>query len=439
MASLVNDPCGKRRIVFVNKDGDRKTIYLGKFSKALAKEIKMQVEAINANLIAGYPNDGATAEWLGKIGDTLHAKLAGVDLVPPRQPTEAPEQVRLVVFLDSYIAGRTDIKPRTLINLEACKTRLVEFFGRDRALDSITAGDAKDWDISLKARYAKGTIGRTIKRAKQFFQAAIDKELIGKNPFAKIKPPSQVNESRKHFVTLEDARKVLDACPDAEWKLLFALSRFGGLRCPSEHLALTWADVDWARNKFRVVSSKKEHLDGGGVRWVPIFPELRPYLEAVFFDPVTEGAVHVIRRYRDENQNLRTQLNRIIRRAGLEPWPKLFQNLRATRETELAKIHPLHHVCYWIGNTERIAQKHYLQVTDEDFTNAAQKHSAPYSALLAKTAQKTAQHGTRTEHAQNEKTPEKPGFSEETSEFCEENRYPQGDSNPCLSLERAMS
>src|SRR5262249_1199243 len=149
------------------------TIYLGKFSKALAKEIKTQVETINANLIAGYPNDGATADWLGKIGDTLHAKLAGVDLVPPRQPTEAPEQIPLGAFLDSYIAGRTDIKPRTRINLEACKTRLVEFFGRGKALEAITAGDAKAWEISLKARYARGTIGRTLKRAKQFFQAAI--------------------------------------------------------------------------------------------------------------------------------------------------------------------------------------------------------------------------------------------------------------------------
>jgi hypothetical protein len=91
---------------------------------------------------------------------------------------------------------------------------------------------------SLKARYAKGTIGRTIKRAKQFFQAAVDRELIGKSPFAKIKAPGQANEARKFFVTREAAYKVLEACPDAEWRLLFALSRFGGLRCPSEHLAL---------------------------------------------------------------------------------------------------------------------------------------------------------------------------------------------------------
>ena len=35
-------------------------------------------------------------------------------------------------------------------------------------------------------------------------------------------------------------------------------------------------------------------------------------------------------------------MHRIIRRAGLTPWPKPFQNLRSTRETELAETYPLH-------------------------------------------------------------------------------------------------
>ena len=41
------------------------------------------------------------------------------------------------------------------------------------------------------------------------------------------------------------AYKVLEACSEAQWRLLFALSHFGGLRCPSEHLALTLDAVDW--------------------------------------------------------------------------------------------------------------------------------------------------------------------------------------------------
>jgi integrase len=47
-------------------------------------------------------------------------------------------------------------------------------------------------------------------------------------------------------------------------------------------LALKWSDVDWERNRFRVTSPKTEHHEGKGERWVPIFPELRPFLEEAF-------------------------------------------------------------------------------------------------------------------------------------------------------------
>ena len=48
---------------------------------------------------------------------------------------------------------------------------------------------------------------------------------------------------------------------------------------------------------------------------MPIFPELRPFLLEVF-EQAEPGTTHVITRYRDRNSNLRTQLHRIIRKAG---------------------------------------------------------------------------------------------------------------------------
>ena len=59
----------------------------------------------------------------------------------------------------------------------------------------------------------------------------------------------------------------------------------------------------------------------------------------------TASTEPIITRYRSAAQNLRTTFEKIIRRAGLEPWPKLFQNLRSTRETELAETFPIHVVC----------------------------------------------------------------------------------------------
>jgi len=117
-----------------------------------------------------------------------------------------------------------------------------------------------------------------------------------------------------------------------------------------------------------VPSPKREHI-GRASRAIPLFPELRSLLLSVF-DQAPEGSVYVVTRYRQKNSNLRTQLNGIIKTAGLEPWPKFFHNLRATRQTELAETMPGHVVCAWLGITEPIARAHYLQVTEEHFAKA---------------------------------------------------------------------
>ncbi len=141
------------------------------------------------------------------------------------------------------------------------------------------------------------------------------------------------------------------------------------MRTPSESLALKWGDIDWANNRVRVPSPKTEHIPGKESRIIPMFPELRPYLEKAF-EQAEPGTEYVITRYRGGDVNLRTQLERIIKRAGLQPWGKIWQNLRSTRETELMESYPAHVVCQWIGNSEAVAKRHYLQVTDDHFDRA---------------------------------------------------------------------
>ena len=45
---------------------------------------------------------------------------------------------------------------------------------------------------------------------------------------------------------------------------------------------------------------------------------------------------HLITQYRHDS-NLRTQLRRIVKKAGFKPWPWITHNLRASRATELAQ------------------------------------------------------------------------------------------------------
>ena len=146
-------------------------------------------------------------------------------------------------------------------------------------------------------------------------------------------------------------------------------------------MGLCWGDVDWATNRITVRSAKTEHHEGGASRIIPLFPELLPPLREVF-EQAEPGAMRIITRYRPSTQNLRTQFHRIIRKAGLEPWPKLFQNLRSSRETELAERWPLHVVCAWIGNSQAVAAKHYLQVTDDHFDRAATSVVEPVQKVV---------------------------------------------------------
>jgi integrase len=372
MASISNDPGGRRRLLFLGPDGTRKTVRLGKVTARVAGEVKARVEAILAAASAGVSIDEETARWLAGIGEQLHAKLAAAGLAAPRQAPETPMALTLGAWLERYLAGRSDVKATTRRNFESSRARLVAFFGADKPLAAITPGDADGFALWLKGKYAPGTAARTVRRAAQFFKAAARHHVIAASPFTDVKLSGGPDRSKLFFVTPETAARVLDALADPDGRLIFALSRFGGLRCPSEHLALRWAEIDWERGRFLVRSPKTEHHEGKATRWVPIFPELLPFLEEAF-ERARPGAVHVLECQSGLGRNFRRPLERAIIAAGLTAWPRLFHNLRASRETELAAAHPIHVVCAWIGNSPQIAAKHYLQVTDADFDRAAQK------------------------------------------------------------------
>jgi len=365
MASLLKDRTGRWQLQFTTPDKRRRTLRLGKIAKRDAESVKSHVEAIIASAFAGHSAPDDTCRWLSRLPEALHQRLAASGLCRPR------DKAALSEFIDRYVASRQDLKPLTVVKFKATQDYLVEFFGAECDLRAITPGTADDWRLWLIGKQlGENTIRKHTQIVKQFFTAAVRKQLVPQNPFADLRSATLANPKRFYFVTEAEAEAVLAACPDHEWRLLFALSRYGGLRCPSEHLSLRWGDIDWERGRMTVHSPKTEHHVGHASRVVPIFPELRPHLDEAFA-LAPDRAEFVITRYRDRNSNLRTQLTKIIQRAGLNPWPKLFHNLRSTRQTELEERFPSHVVCAWIGNSRAVATKHYLQVTDEHFEKAA--------------------------------------------------------------------
>jgi len=187
------------------------------------------------------------------------------------------------------------------------------------------------------------------------------------------------------------------------------LCRFGGLRCLSEVLSLRWQDVNWEADPITVQSPRTEHHPG----LAPDGPE------CVVGGDYRQAALSPSGR---RNCNLRTQLERLLARAGLKKWPRLFHAMRASWETELAKEYPLHVVTAWLGNTPRIAMRHYLQVVEADFEKA--QKSGAESGVQA--VQKAVQPPSAAIRKQPQETTQAPDLSGSCADSCELALIPAG-------------
>lgn len=226
----------------------------------------------------------------------------------------------------------------------------------------VTGTDGKE---TVK-RLAPATVAKRTMVAKQIFGKAVRWGMIASSPFADLRAGSQSNPDRAFYVDAKSIAAILEACPDAEWRAIVALTRFAALRCPSELIALRWGDVNWEKSVLMVRSPKTAHHEGHAVRAVPISPELRPVLQDLF-DRAEPGTEAVVPRLRDPKLNLRTQFARIIAKAGVAPWPRLFHNLRASCLTDWVEKAPSHAVAKWAGHSPLIGAQHYLQVRDAHF------------------------------------------------------------------------
>ena len=165
--------------------------------------------------------------------------------------------------------------------------------------------------------------------------------------------------------------KLLDACPNQEWRTIIALARIGGLRCPSELHQLRWADIHWAESRFLVHSPKTERYEGHRERLVPLFPELRAELERHFSLDETKGSEFVIEHYQNTCWNLHHPFSTMVRRAGLERIIRPFDNMRMSRSNEVrAKWGELKE-SLWIGHSGKVMKDHYALLSDEEYADAA--------------------------------------------------------------------
>ena len=369
MASIINRPGGHKWVQFLF-DGKHKTIRLGVTSKSKAALFKRGVEDLVSSKHLGDLPEPRTVKWLSELSETLYGRLVAVGLAKPR------EKKTITDLLTKFRASLSS-KESTLTTVDQAIRNVGDFFTGDASVGTITEAGAEEFKAWLACdgrhgggRLASATVSRRVRRARQIFEFAVKSRWLASNPFAAVKGRGESNRARDFYVVDELVDRILAATQDAEFRLIVALARYGGLRCPSEVLALRWSAVNWAEDRLIIKSPKTERHVEHEDRLIPLFAEIRPYLDDLW-DSVDDGADLMFPGHQVTGTALTKKLRAICNGLGIKLWKKPWNNMRATRDTELRNIYPAHVGVAWLGHSEEIARRHYLQIGQEHWDAAA--------------------------------------------------------------------
>jgi integrase len=368
MATLISNRDGNRRIQFMDPrhPGKRASIWLGRVPKKAAITFKVNVEALLAALRLGTAPAAELCAWLRDLPDATYGKLVEVGIADPRVQ---PRIVTLDELLKTFMA-RASVKASTRAAYRQTTSSLLKHLGGGTQLTRIGGEQADVWKKTIvDESLSPATVAKRVYVARAIFKKAVKWGMVSTNPFEDLPAGSQQNPDRSFYVSQQVVGAVLERCPGVFWRLVIALGRFAGLRIPSEVAALSWDDVAWDTGRLTVRSPKTARHEGHAVRVVPICPQLRAIL-AEAYEQAADGEKLILPRTLTGASNLRTTFTKIITRAGFEPWPRLFQNLRASCATDWVERYPNHVVAKWLGHSPLIAATHYLQARERHFEDA---------------------------------------------------------------------
>jgi Integrase len=370
MATLNRKKSGCWSIQYDLPGERRKTITLpSRFEQRLAEDLRNVIGKLiyfRENGLDYRTEDKRLRTWIETANPRLRNKLANHGFI------KIPKRITTKELWQGFLTQKEEVAESTLDTYVAAQTRFFTFFKEDEWITDLTEDRMIDWKKALKERYAEATVAGTLAKAKAVFNWAVKQQGLEANPLKDVERGSYKNRKNDRYITEEEYYRLLEAAVCQEWRVIFALVRVGGLRAPSEILGVRWSKVDWESNTFSFVDSKRKERNGDPfVRTVPLFPALRVELEALYERDRDLNPEFVINRYRDPKTNLGTQFARISRAAGLDKIPRPFDNMRASRSTEINKLKGPKAESEWIGHSQKTAFEHYLMVTNEDVADAA--------------------------------------------------------------------
>ncbi len=425
MASIINDKTKNSYIIRLSErespTGKRVKIFCGSMDKKQTQQVQMHVEHLIAAKQSGTAVPQNTASWVGDLKGPLRTRLESLQLIVPEK---VPTTITVVEYMEQFIASLADKKPNT-IRIYNRSLYFVRHFFSETKLTDVTKGQARQFKSSLLSPVRKdggkqlcdNTARKMLCKLKTVFNAAVEEGLITKSPFKFKEMATSVSassEEREQLIEQATIEKVIDSAPDDEFAFIIALARYGGLRTPSEFALLKHGDFKLIEGGpyFRVFAPKTAYRKSEP-RMVPLFPELMPYVKKlVSTSKAKQGEFVFSERYRTCTEaNITNIMRRTVKRAKVELWPKLWQNLRASRTTELVDNFPIKNVCKWLGNTQEVVLKHYLRASKDAMRQATQTKVKPVAGDLSgdlNTAEAAESTGTEAKSRQSRDHGKKP-------------------------------
>lgn len=344
--------------------GKRQTIYLAHATKAAATRFDQKLQELLAATRLGVEPSVTVAKWLQEMDAHLHEKLVAKGLAEDR-----PKQIATVTLNEATATFIRDFTgaDSTREQLSSCFDIFANYLAKKRGKDNplvtdIEAGDVRGFRAyQAKIKIAESTIRKRCSRNKQVFTQLVRDGDLETNPFDAVPTAAVSNPANRAMVDAAEVTELIGKLDKVELKLMLAMCRFGGLR-RHEVALMNWEDIDFGTGAMTIRSHKTPP-----VRTCPLFSELRPLIE-----PYRRSAGKVQGKWHCDSNAPATVLKKDCDRLGLKLWAKPFQNLRASRETELLNKYPIVDVTGWLGNSPTVAIKHYAMSMNKNFQDAIQ-------------------------------------------------------------------
>lgn len=373
MASIGKTPYGYA--LYFRCDGRRKCVRLAGLGEDAAERAKYHVEvALRAHRLS-QPISVRTLDWLYHSAPRgVFAALSDLGIVDDRR--------MLASALHSWITVKVGrVSTRRIEQMERVGAALGKSLG-DVELEAITADRLTLWSEQLLEQFARNTVAGHCAMVRQFFAWAVRERLLSESPagglsgaFARSERLVEVPGAGVNVLCL-----AAESTSDMELATALRLARWGGLRA-AEVLRVRLEDIDARAMELTVRDTKRQH-HGHGSRIVPIFAELRPVLEYAQLRDSDRGAAGrrglLVPDLGSRTSSAATQrMRRLCQTLQIAMWPRPWQNMRATRESELMDAFSLKDACKWIGNSPDVAMKHYALVRSTEFDRAVGRDSSP--------------------------------------------------------------